>query len=70
VMFGNYPYNGWWFNPIMPLQLMSVIPLSALLYFMMIFFYRKTGKIYLGSIFAALITTWFFTVGTVFAIGL
>ncbi|MFX1296506.1 MAG: alpha/beta hydrolase [Promethearchaeota archaeon] len=70
VMFSNYPYNGWWFNPIMPLQLMSVIPLSALLYFMMIFFYRKTGKIYLGSIFAALITSWFFCVGTVFALGL
>jgi hypothetical protein len=70
VAISNYPYNGWWFNPIMPLQLMSMIPLSGLLYFLMIFFFRKTGKIYLGSIFAAIITTWFFTVGTIMAAGL
>jgi len=70
VAISNYPYNGWWINPIMPLQLMSVIPLSALVYFFMIFFYRKTGKIYLGSFFAAIITVWFFSVGTIFAAGL
>jgi hypothetical protein len=75
VLFGNYPYYGiptdwmWWmrgsFNPIMPIQLMSMLPLSALIYFIMLFFYRKTGKIYLGSIFGAIITVWFLTVGTV-----
>ncbi|MFX1418169.1 MAG: alpha/beta hydrolase [Promethearchaeota archaeon] len=70
VAISNYPYNGWWINPIMPLQLMSIIPLSALIYFIMIIFYRKTGKIYLGSIFGAIITVWFFSVGTVFAAGL
>ncbi len=70
VAISNYPYNGWWINPIMPLQLMSVIPLSALVYFFMIFFYRKTGKIYLGSLFAAIITVWFFSVGTIFSAGL
>lgn len=70
VVITNYPYNGWWFNPIMPIQLMSVIPLSGLLYLIMIIFYRKTGKIYLGSIFAAIITVWFFSVGTIFSAGL
>ncbi|MFX1376214.1 MAG: alpha/beta hydrolase [Promethearchaeota archaeon] len=70
VIFANYPYQGWWFNPIMPIQLFSLIPLSALLYAIMIIFFRKTGKIYLGSIFAAIITVWFFSVGTVWGAGL
>ncbi|MFX1391599.1 MAG: alpha/beta hydrolase [Promethearchaeota archaeon] len=70
VAISNYPYNGWWINPIMPLQLMSVIPLSGLIYLIMIIFYRKTGKIYLGSIFGAIITVWFFTVGTIYSAGL
>lgn len=70
VAFGNYPYNGANFQPIMPIQLMSAIPLSGLIYFFMIFFYRKTGKIYLGSFFGAIITVWFFTVGTIAAAGL
>lgn len=70
VTVGNYPYQGWWFNPIMPLQLFSIIPLSGLLYFIMIIFFRKTGKIYLGSIFAAIITVWFLSCATVWGGGL
>jgi pimeloyl-ACP methyl ester carboxylesterase len=70
VAITNYPYNGWWFNPIMPIQLESMIPLSGLVYLIMIIFYRKTGKIYLGSIFGAIITVWFLSVGTIFAAGL
>ncbi|MHA1916061.1 MAG: alpha/beta hydrolase [Promethearchaeota archaeon] len=70
VLFSNYPYSGWWFNPIMPIQLMSAIPFYALLYYIMIIFYRKTGKIYLGSIFGAVMTVWFLTVGTVAAAGI
>ncbi|MFX0139018.1 MAG: alpha/beta hydrolase [Candidatus Hodarchaeota archaeon] len=70
VAFGNYPYNGWWFQPIMPIQLMSAIPWYALLYLIMMIFYRRTGKIYLGSFFGAIMTTWFLTVGTVMAPGL
>jgi len=70
VAISQYPYAGWWFNPIMPLQLFSIIPLSALLYGVMIIFYRKTGRIYLGSLFAAIITVWFFSVGTVWGAGL
>ncbi|MFX0022332.1 MAG: alpha/beta hydrolase [Candidatus Hermodarchaeota archaeon] len=70
VTVSNYPYQGWWFNPIMPLQLFSIIPLSGLLYFIMIIFFRKTGKIYLGSIFAAIITVWFLSCATVWGGGL
>ena len=70
VLFTNYPFEGFAFNPIMPIQLMSMIPLSAMLYLMMLVFYRKTGKIYLGSFFAAIITVWFFSVGTVMGGGL
>jgi len=66
----NYPFTGWDFNPIMPLQLMGVLPLSAFLYFLMVFFYRKTGKIYLGSIMASIITVWFLSVGGVVGLGL
>jgi len=70
VAITNYPYAGWPNSPIMPIQLFSMIPLSALLYFIMTYFYRKTGKIYLGSFFAAIIVVWFFTVGTVVGFGL
>jgi len=70
VTITNYPFEGFSFNPIMPIQLFSMIPLSALLYFMMIVFYRKTGRIYLGSLFAAIITVWFLSVGTVWGAGL
>lgn len=70
VAITNYPYNGWWINPIMPIQLMFAIPFYGVLYAMMIFFYRKTGKIYLGSFFGAIMTVWFLTVGTVAAAGL
>jgi len=70
VAISNYPYNGWWFNPIMPLQLMMAIPFYTVLYLMMIFFYRKTGKIYLGAFFGAIMTTWFLSVGTIMAAGL
>lgn len=65
VFRANYIFEGWDFNPIMPLQLMGVIPLSVLIYFLMVYFFRKTGKIYLGSIFATVITVWFLTTATV-----
>jgi hypothetical protein len=66
----NYAFVGWDFNPIMPLQLMGLLPLSAFIYFLMVFFYRKTGKIYLGSIMASIITVWFLAVGGVVGLGL
>jgi len=70
VTVSNYPYEGWWFNPIMPIQLMMALPFYTVLYLMMIFFYRKTGKIYLGSFFGAIMTVWFLSVGTAMAVGL
>lgn len=65
VMVSNYPFEGFPNAPIMYLQLMSAIPLFGMLYFIMIFFFRKTGKIYLGSIFGAIVCVWFLAVGTV-----
>ena len=59
VMVSNYPFEGFPNAPIMYLQLMSAIPLFGLLYFIMIVFFRKTGKIYLGSIFGAIVCVWF-----------
>jgi hypothetical protein len=64
VTVSNYPYEGLGNAPIMYIQLMSAIPFYALLYFVMIFFYRKTGKIYLGAFFGAIITVWFLATGT------
>ncbi|MFX1501495.1 MAG: alpha/beta hydrolase [Promethearchaeota archaeon] len=52
-------------TPIMPLQLWFVVPVTMLILFFMVFWYRKTGKIYLGSIMAAIITTWFLSVSTI-----
>ena len=70
VMVSNYPYEGLPNAPIMYIQLMNAIPFYALLYFVMIFFFRKTGKIYLGSLFGAILTVWFLSVGTVFGVAL
>lgn len=62
---------GWLqFAPIMPLQLSAFIPMGMILMYIITLFYRKTGKIWLGSFMAALITTWFFSVGTVVGYGL
>ena len=44
--------------PLMELLLMLFIPLFAVLIFVMIFFYRKTGKIYLGAIICSFIAVW------------
>jgi magnesium-transporting ATPase (P-type) len=60
----------WLFAPMMPLQLLSFIPMTMLILFGMTLFFRKTGRIYLGSILGALITTWFFVVGTVIGYGI
>jgi hypothetical protein len=70
VMISNYPYEGLKNAPIMYLQLMSAIPFFSLLYFTMLFFFRKTGKIYLGSFFGAILCVWFLSVGTVFGVSL
>jgi hypothetical protein len=66
----NFFFIGFDFNPMMPIQLMGAIPFSALLYFLLTFFYRKTGKIYLGAFFGAVITVWFLITGGVVGVGL
>jgi hypothetical protein len=70
VFGANYIFSGWDFSPMMPIQLMEAIPLSGLIYFLMVYFFRKTGKIYLGSILATFITVWFLTAATVWGFGL
>ena len=44
--------------PLMELLLFMQIPLYIVLTFVLVFFYRKTGKIYLGAIICAFIATW------------
>lgn len=57
-------------SPLMYLQLWYVIPVTMLILFFAVFWYRKTGKIYLGSIMATLITTWFLTVAGIWGVSL
>lgn len=52
-------------SPLMPIQLMSFIPFAAMLIFIMVFFYRHTGRIYLGAIIVAVLAVWFQMVGLV-----
>jgi len=65
---GDAGYLG--FAPMMPIQLMSFIPMGMISMFILVYFFRKTGKIYLGSLIGALITTWFLAVGTVIGYGI
>ncbi|MFW9988005.1 MAG: alpha/beta hydrolase family protein [Candidatus Odinarchaeota archaeon] len=58
----NPTFKGLETSPVMPLQLWAIVPLTMLILFFMVFWYRKTGKIYLGTIMASLITTWFLVV--------
>jgi hypothetical protein len=48
------------FAPMMVLQLWSFYPFAAGYFLILIIFYRKTGKIWLGSIVVAVIATWMF----------
>ncbi|QEE15762.2 hypothetical protein DSAG12_01589 [Promethearchaeum syntrophicum] len=47
------------YAPMMTYQLWSFYPFAALLILFAIILYRKTGKIYLGSILSAVLSTWF-----------
>jgi len=47
------------YAPMMIIQLWSFYPFAALLILFAIILYRKTGKIYLGSILCAVLATWF-----------
>ena len=59
---GLTQYSGMW-----PLMLIPYIPLFVVMIWFLTWFYRKTGKIYLGALMVAAITIWFMTAGTVIA---
>ncbi|MBN2156697.1 MAG: hypothetical protein JW776_11710 [Candidatus Lokiarchaeota archaeon] len=51
------------FAPMNLLQLWSFIPYAAGFYLVAIFFFRKTGKIWLGTLMCSAITTWMMVTG-------
>ena len=67
MWFGGSPIlNGViWGSPMMQIQLMSFIPLAALLFLLSIYFFRKTGKVYLGAIMFTVIAIWIQTTALV-----
>lgn len=48
-----------------PLMLFVYIPEFLILYWFLVWFFRKTGKIYLGAIIIASIATWFLAAGSI-----
>jgi len=56
-------FSGMW-----PLMLIVYIPLFIIMIWFLTWFYRKTGKIYLGSLMVAAITIWFMAAGSLIAI--
>lgn len=56
-------FSGMW-----PLMLIVYIPLFIVMIWFLTWFYRKTGKIYLGSLMVAAITIWFLAAGSIIAI--
>jgi hypothetical protein len=57
---GLAQYSGMW-----PLMLFVYIPEFLVLYFWLTWFYRRTGRIYLGALMVASIAMWFLTAGTI-----
>lgn len=56
-------FSGMW-----PLMLIVYIPLFIVMIWFLTWFYRRTGKIYLGSLMVAAITVWFLAAGSIIAI--
>ncbi len=54
-----------WVSPMMEIQLMSFIPLASVLFFLSIFFYRNTGRVFLGAFMFTAIAIWIEMVGLV-----
>jgi pimeloyl-ACP methyl ester carboxylesterase len=57
---GLAQYSGMW-----PLMLFVYIPEFLVLYFWLTWFYRRTGRIYLGALVIASVAMWFLTAGTI-----
>lgn len=54
------------FSGIWPLMLFVYIPEFIILFWLHTWFYRRTGRIYLGALMISILITWFMTAGTVF----
>jgi pimeloyl-ACP methyl ester carboxylesterase len=54
------------FTSMWPLMLFVYIPEFIILFWFLTWFYRKTGKIYLGALMVASIATWFMTAGSIY----
>jgi hypothetical protein len=63
--FQNTAVFGNGFAPMYLLQTWLMIPAGAVMYWIGVKYYRETGRIWLGAIMLAVITTWMFTTGTV-----
>jgi hypothetical protein len=50
--------NDWSVAPMNVLQLWSFVPIAAGYYLVAIIFFRKTGKIWLGSLLISALTAW------------
>jgi uncharacterized protein len=55
------------FSQMWPLMLFIFIPEFLVILFFVTWFYRRTGKIYLGALMGALLAIWFSVAGTVIA---
>ena len=55
------------FTSMWPLMLFVYIPEFIILFWMHTWFYRRTGRIYLGALVISILVTWFMAAGTVIA---
>lgn len=53
------------FAPMYLLQTWALIPTGAVMYWIAVKYYRETGRIWLGALMLAIMTTWIFTTGTI-----
>ena len=68
ALFGTGPGFAQTVDPswvIWPLMLFVYLPEFAVLLFMLTWFYRRTGRIYLGALIVSILATWFLVAGTV-----
>jgi len=54
------------FTSMWPLMLFVYIPEFMILFWFLIWFYRKTGKIYLGALMISALATWFLAAGSIY----
>jgi pimeloyl-ACP methyl ester carboxylesterase len=54
------------FTSMWPLMLFVYVPEFLILFWFLIWFYRKTGKIYLGAMMISILVTWFLTAGSIY----